>query len=1176
MAQITMPGARSPYYLLTVTLAVMLVMLGLTVAAAVQIHSLNRRIQKDNILATLDGATRLLETWQHQYSRSLPLLTEDPEVKSRMAALIAAHARGEPADKNEIKKFQVFFAPRYSGMGYRDFSLIADDTWLLASSVSNSIHSKIRTPALLEQLARMRRENQPTLQPMIITTTKAPDDALFSPSLSLTMCAPVQPTPMQTAVLCLRIDASDFFIEALSATRVGATGEAYIIDRDGRMLSPSRFINPPRFSSPPLPTAYPSLWARTPPPDTAPLTIGSPDDRYPLTTVAAKLVKEHETGFIENYVNYRGVGAIGAGRWIDSMNTGLIVEQDVSEAYAPHRTARTIMVGLGIMEVFLVGALAAIFMRGRRDLAEREARIRHLIGNIPALIFLKDGEGRLQLLNPAFEAEVGIKAGRGIGRTLSEVLSPAWATLFSSDDDDAVLHGHIFDKTAELPVVLQTAERRFFRIVRFPVYNGAGIKAQSIGTIALNITEVWHYRMELEELNRNLEHIVDERTAQYLRAQHDAEAATRAKSEFLANMSHEIRTPLNAIIGLSYLSINAAATPQNKNYLEKIHNAGQHLLDIINSILDFSKIEAGKLNVDNRPFLLQQLIDNVVSFIWQKADSKGLEILVEIDPQLPPLLIGDSLRIGQILINFCSNAVKFTDSGEMALRIEQVRRDGAALRIRFAVSDTGIGIADTALQSLFQPFHQIDNSTTRRFEGTGLGLAISKSLTELLDGTISASSVEGSGSTFAIEVPLLAAPEEEPAHNALPNAQKAVLVVDDNAHARQLLAGMLRSLQFRVTEADSGATALAQVERGGVANELFAFIFIDWKMPGLSGIDTARQIKNLGAAVAGSHLILIAPHHSVQALDDDQIRIFSATLCKPITSSAVFDTIAALLLPDFHAAPRQNTSHALAPSLELNGVHVLLVEDNDINQEVAVAILRSVGMEVSVAGNGIEAIALMRNQDFDIVLMDVQMPLLDGYATTRAIRADTALAQPPIIAMTANAMQGDREICIAAGMNDYVAKPIKPVELVQALTRWMRIAPAEPALAPWSSSELPLGALRVLGLDTQQALILLMGSNELYGKVLRRFIDDHATLRSQLEAAVSENDGAAASRVIHTLKSTTVTIGAQQLHSLCVAVEMELRANRIPKTAIVAVLAETAQLVTELTAILPPATAPAG
>src|SRR5690606_32867787 len=485
--------------------------------------------------------------------------------------------------------------------------------------------------------------------------------------------------------------------------------------------------------------------------------------------------------------------------------------------------------------------------------------------------------------------------------------------------DSDILSGHISDEMVELPPALRTDTRRFFRMVRFPVFNGDQA-AESIGTIAINTTDVWHYRMELESLNRDLEHIVDERTALYLRAKQDAEAATRAKSEFLANMSHEIRTPLNAIIGLSYVALNDKLPEKTRDYLQKVQDAGQHLLDIINSILDFSKIEAGKLSVESRPFSLQQLLDNVISFIWQRADSKGLEIIADVDPQLPPSLIGDSLRIGQILINFCNNAVKFTVSGEVALRIEQLRRNNDEIWVRFAVSDTGIGIDEAELQKLFQPFHQVDNSSTRRFEGTGLGLAICKNLTELLGGRIAAHSTPGKGSIFAIEIPLRAEAAAQPVLLPLMSACKRVLVVDDNAHARQLLGEVLRSLSFHVSEADSGAAALKMIDASG-GDDPFAMVFLDWKMPGLSGVETAQCIA---AAVdrTTTHLILVTPHHSAQGLDESAIDLFAATLPKPITASLVFDTIAKLLLPDYQPVPR----HVPAPhnqSSELKGARVL-------------------------------------------------------------------------------------------------------------------------------------------------------------------------------------------------------------------------------------------------------------
>jgi len=621
------------------------------------------------------------------------------------------------------------------------------------------------------------------------------------------------------------------------------------------------------------------------------------------------------------------------------------------------------------------------------------------------------------------------------------------------------------------------------------------------------------------------------------RARDMAEEAARVKSDFLANMSHEIRTPMNAIIGMAHLALGGELSPRQRDYLTKIQGASQHLLGIINDILDFSKIEAGKMVVEHMTFDLEKVIENVTSLIMDKVVGKGLELIVEVADDVPTSLVGDPLRLGQILVNFANNAAKFTDQGEIDIRVSVDRVEGEEFILHFAVRDTGIGISEDQRQRLFSSFQQADTSTTRRYGGTGLGLVIAKRLAELMGGEVGFESEPGIGSTFWFTARLGRGPG--PGRQLVPSPDlrgRRMLVVDDNESAREVIGDMLRSMSFIVGVAASGPAALAEIQRAEAAGEPYDVVFLDWQMPELDGIATAERMAGLGLAQP-PRLAVVTAYGRDELLNAAHKVGIDDVLIKPVSASLLFDTVMRLL------GVGRGESGRSAPmpvhSVDLStvaGARILLVEDNDLNQEVACEFLGQAGFAVDIAENGAVAVRKVQEVPYDLVLMDMQMPVMDGLDATRAIRSLPDYADLPIVAMTANAMAGDRDRCLNAGMNDHLAKPIDPDELWAKLLRWIkpRAQPTAPAPAPASpaksSQDSWLQRLAAAGpIDVTNGLHQAIGREALYRSLLARFVAGQRDFPEQLATAVAAGDRQGAERLAHTLKSVAAQIGARHL-----------------------------------------------
>ncbi len=628
-------------------------------------------------------------------------------------------------------------------------------------------------------------------------------------------------------------------------------------------------------------------------------------------------------------------------------------------------------------------------------------------------------------------------------------------------------------------------------------------------------------------------------------AKEKAEQTARFKSEFLANMSHEIRTPMNAILGFARLGQKQELPPKVQDYFRKIVNSGQNLLEIINDILDLSKIEAGKLDLEAIPFHLSEVLEQVTDLFSQRVAEKDLELVVRVMPDVPDDVVGDPLRLGQVLVNLVGNALKFTEKGFIRIQVDLDPGDRWAegrVRLRFQVQDSGAGMTSEQQARLFEAFAQGDSSTTRTHGGTGLGLAISQRLVEKMWGEFTVHSEPGAGSLFAFtsefSLPVDATPRNLECEEL---KGLRVLVVDDNELSRETLEEMMAAFGFQVVSVASGEAALALLNGSEV---VFDLVLMDWKMPGLDGIETSRRIKQDPRFAQLPEIIMVTAYgreEVVKAADRAGIHSF---LMKPVNSSLLLDAVMEALGRESTSSLHRHVGAVVAPEeLKLRGARVLVVDDNLINQQVAEEILKGAGLTVELASTGAEAVCLVDQNPYDAVLMDIQMPEMDGYEATRVIRSKPHHSTLPIIAMTAHAMPGYREQCLAVGMNDYVAKPIEPQELFSVLGNWIEGGAREgvtplPGLPEAPVTELPE---ELPGIDLRLAMRRLGGNKQLFLQLLGAFARSARTDLGSIHQAISEGRWDEAGRLVHTLKGVVGNLSATRLHQAVMALEQRLK-----------------------------------
>jgi len=783
----------------------------------------------------------------------------------------------------------------------------------------------------------------------------------------------------------------------------------------------------------------------------------------------------------------------------------------------------------------VVSASLLLYRRQQRIQIERIESERREYEKFAATVFATvaeavlatDAESRIVLVNPALSRLTGYTKDELIGQT------PA---LFSSGRHDAAFfrqmwsalkqsgywEGEIYNRRKDgRPWIVWTSISR--------VCDADGRVTHYVVGYS-DVTE----RKQMEESLRS--------------AKEEAESATNAKSAFLASMSHEIRTPMNGVIGMTGLLLDTGLDAEQRQYAEIVRKSGENLLDIVNDILDFSKIEAHRLSLEEMPFDLRSTLEDTLELLAGRAHAKGLEIIGLVDPALPRQISGDPGRLRQILMNLAGNAIKFTESGEISVRAELLASDDETVQIRFLVQDTGIGIPADRVDAIFEPFTQADDSTTRRFGGTGLGLAICKQLCQLMGGEIGAESEVGKGSTFRFSARFknVPAPTEPAPHFASLEGLK-ILVVDDNGTSRQLLTGLLSGWGCRYEAAADGPGALELLRKAQAAGEPFSIALLDQHMPDLDGFSLAALIRK-EPAHADTLLVMLTSIGNRGDAAAIHSAGLSGCLTKPIRKQQLYDCLALLKggqTSGVAAKPGRSGTGQSVNETSRSGAKILLAEDNQVNQVVALALLKKLGYEADVAANGIEALEALSRIHYDLVLMDCQMPQMDGFEATAIIRDPVSNVfdhSVPIIAMTANALQGDRERCMKAGMNDYLGKPVTPETLKNVLEKWLNKPeqPPELQMKDCTATQTPPTALETFDPSWLQNQL---GSVSVMKDILAIAIEDIPERIEQLSAALEAGDQAGVRQYVHTLKGITGNIAAGALRSTAVRIEQALEEN---------------------------------
>jgi len=777
---------------------------------------------------------------------------------------------------------------------------------------------------------------------------------------------------------------------------------------------------------------------------------------------------------------------------------------------------------------FIVAIIRDITERKLHDAALTEHIVfqQALADTIPYPIFVKDPDSKITSVNSAYEQTFNVKRQDVIGKTVLdlEYLPLADRKAYQAEDTELIASMGMVRK--EIPLVYGDGLEHtiMYWVKSFAKADG------SAGGLLGTFVDISEQKMAEQTLAH---------------AKSLAEDAVKAKSNFLANMSHEIRTPMNAIIGMSALALKTNLTPEQENQITKVNIAAESLLGIVNDILDFSKIEANKLDIESIPFSLDDILDNLSNMLVDKLNEKQTELIFDVEKSVPLNLIGDPLRLGQILTNLGSNAAKFTEQGEIKVHVSCINKQDDNVILKFSVCDTGIGMSSSQQEKLFQSFSQADASTTRKYGGTGLGLAICKRLVELLGGEIWLESEENIGSKFHFTINCQSQSLESISADKSTSIKGLnVALLTDNKANQPILMRILKSFGFMVESYDSVAEALPELSQQANIIDVLIIDFINYRDDG-----NCRDIALIRDKYTDLPLLHILPDNdknSMQALEGEDNYFI---MCKPITSSSLLDSLLITLgHENLRSIKYSLFDHESSPAIQtLQGAKILLVEDNEINQELATELLTKNGIEVVITNNGQEAIDRLNHEQFDAVLMDCQMPVKDGYTTTRELRQEPRFSDLPIIAMTANVMAGDREKAIESGMNEHIGKPINTSELFVKLAQWVTLNSPKNSNKVKSSNDDKAALLsgkkkqtaipKLYGIDTKAGLTIAQNNHSLYLRLLLKFKDNYSNAMEPIANAFAKENFAEIEQLAHTLKGVAGNIGAKQLYELCQILE---------------------------------------